>query len=149
MNCLWRDTLWSCRRRRNRDLSDSECQAIQFKTQKTNLTNRTMHLSHIPQHTMVLLSDTWNCRLRMRREYQECFPCHWLQRKPPVSNPGMYHDTCVMQVPWCMSGLLTWVAGKTVPAVPAHAQSAILCICREAYAKQNGTFLFWMVYCGV
>ena len=32
---------------------------------------------------------------------------HRLQRKPLVSDPGMHHGTCVMHVPWCMSGSLT------------------------------------------
>ena len=40
---------------------------------------------------MGLLPDTQNCGLRMRRER---FPCHWLQRKPLVSDPGMHHSTC-------------------------------------------------------
>ena len=37
----------------------------------------------------------------------ERFPRQWLQRKPLVSDPGMHHGTCVMHVPWCMSGSLT------------------------------------------
>ena len=56
---------------------------------------------------MGLLPDTWNCGLRMRRECRERFPRHQLQRKPLVSNPGMHHGTCVVHVPWCMSGSLT------------------------------------------
>ena len=53
---------------------------------------------------------------------------------PPsrVSDPDMYHGTCVTHVPWCMSGSLTsgflwsrWL-GKTFLAFPAHAQPAIL-----------------------
>ena len=35
----------------------------------------------------------------MRREYRE--------RAPRVSDPDMYHCTCVTHVPWCMSGSLT------------------------------------------
>ena len=31
----------------------------------------------------------------MRRECRERFPCHHLQRKPRVSDPGMHHGTCV------------------------------------------------------
>ena len=37
---------------------------------------------------------------------------------PRVSNPDMHHDTCMMHVPWCMSGSLTsgflwsWWRGK-------------------------------------
>ena len=44
---------------------------------------------------MVLLPDTWNCGLRMRRECRERFPHYRLKRKPLVSDPGMHHDTCV------------------------------------------------------
>ena len=59
------------------------------------------------KHTsgMGLLPDTYNCGLRMRRECR--FPRHRLQRKPPVSDPGMHHGACVTHVPWCMSGSLT------------------------------------------
>ena len=41
----------------------------------------------------------------MRRECRERFPCHGLQRKPLVSDPGMHHGTC-------MSGSLTRGGGK-------------------------------------
>ena len=54
----------------------------------------------------------------MRRECRECFPRHWLQRKQLVSDPGMRHGTCVMYVPWCMSGLLTRGGGENVPSIP-------------------------------
>ena len=65
----------------------------------------------------------WECRERL--------PRHQLQRKPLVSDPGMYHATCFTHVPWCMSGSLTRGGGKTFPAFPAHAQSAILRICKR------------------
>ena len=52
------------------------------------------------------------------RECRERFPHHWLQRKPLVSKPGMHHGTCVMHVPWCMSGLLTRGGGEKVPGIP-------------------------------
>ena len=42
------------------------------------------------------------CGLRMRRECRERFP-----PPPRVSDAGMYHDTCVTHVPWCMPGSLT------------------------------------------
>ena len=58
------------------------------------------------KQAMGLLSDTQNPGLRMRRECQERFPRHRLQRKPLVSDPGMHHGTCVTHVPWCMSGTL-------------------------------------------
>ena len=40
---------------------------------------------------------------------------HRLQMKPLVSDPGMYHDTCVTHVPWCMSGSLTRGGGENFP----------------------------------
>ena len=52
----------------------------------------------------------------MRRECRECFPRHWLQRKPPVSDPGMHHGTCA--TPWCVSGSLTRGGGENVPGIP-------------------------------
>ena len=58
--------------------------------------------------------------LRMRRECRERFPCHRLQRTPLVSDPGMHHGngTCVTDVPWCMSGSLTWGGGENVAGIP-------------------------------
>ena len=59
-----------------------------------------------------------------------------MSKEPLVSDPDIYHGTCVTQVPWCMSGSLTRGGGengKTFPAFPAHVQSAILCICQEAH----------------
>ena len=67
---------------------------------------------------MGLLPDTWSCGLRMRRECSERFPRHRLQRKPPVSDPGMHHGTCVTHVPWCTSGSLTRDGGENVPGIP-------------------------------
>ena len=70
----------------------------------------------------------------MRRECRERFP-----PPPRFSDPDMHPGTCVTHVPWCMSGSLTSsflkksVAGKTFPAFPAHAQSAILRIWQEAH----------------
>ena len=58
-------------------------------------------ISQISQ-CMVLLPDTLNCGLRMRRECRERFP-----RSPQVSDPDMHHGTCVTHVPWCMPELLT------------------------------------------
>ena len=48
----------------------------------------------------------------MRRECRERFSRHRLQRKPPVSDPGMHHGTCVTHVPWCVSGSLTRGGGE-------------------------------------
>ena len=42
-----------------------------------------------------LLPDTWSCGLPMCRERRERIPCHRLQSKPLLSDPGVHHDTCV------------------------------------------------------
>ena len=68
--------------------------------------------------TMGLLPDTWNCGLCMRLECRERFPRYRLQRKPPVSNPGMHHGTCVAHVPRCKSGSPTCGGGENVPGIP-------------------------------
>ena len=57
----------------------------------------------------------------MCRECRERFPRRRFQRKLLVSDPGIHHGPCVTHVPWCMSGSLTCVDGKTFPAFPAHA----------------------------
>ena len=57
---------------------------------------------------MGLLPDTQNCGLRMRLECRERFPCHWLQRKLPVSDPDMHHGTCAT---------LTRGGGENVPGI--------------------------------
>ena len=54
----------------------------------------------------------------MHRECRERFPRHRLQRKPLVSDPSMHHGTCVMHVPWYMSGSLTRGGGENVPGSP-------------------------------
>ena len=66
---------------------------------------------------MDLLPDKQNCGLRMRRECQEGFPHHPLQRKPLVSDPGMHHGTRVLHVPWCMPGSLTRGGGEKHPGI--------------------------------
>ena len=60
------------------------------------------------------------------------FPTRRLQRKPLVSDPDMHHGTCVMHVPWCMSGSLTCGGGENVPGIPGACAPAILRICQEA-----------------
>ena len=54
----------------------------------------------------------------MHQECRERFPCHRLQRKLLISDPGMHHGTCIMHVLWCMSGLLTHGGGENVPGIP-------------------------------
>ena len=46
------------------------------------------------------------------------FPRHWLQRKRLISDPGMYHGTCITHVPWCMSGSLISGGGDNAPGIP-------------------------------
>ena len=70
------------------------------------------------QASLDLLPDTYNCGLRMRREWRGCISRHRLQREPLVSDPVMHHGTCVTHVPWCMSGLVTLGGGKNVPGIP-------------------------------
>ena len=54
----------------------------------------------------------------MRRECRERFPCHLLQRKPLVSDPGMHHGTCVMHVPLCMTRSLHRGGGENLTGIP-------------------------------
>ena len=54
----------------------------------------------------------------MRRECQERFPRHRLQRKPLVSDPGMHHGTSVTHVPWCILGSLIRGGGENIPGIP-------------------------------
>ena len=61
------------------------------------------------------------------------FPRRRFQRKPLVSNPGMHHGTCVMHVPWCMSGSLTRGDGEKVRGIPGACTPAILRIWQEAH----------------
>ena len=65
----------------------------------------------------------------MCRECWERFHRHRLQRKPLVRYPGMHHGTCVMHVPWCISGWQNCVGGENVPGIPC------------AYATHNFTYL--------
>ena len=65
----------------------------------------------------------------MRQECREHFPRHRLQRKPLVCDPARHHGTCVMQVPWYMSGSLTRGGGENVPGIPG------------ACANRNFTYL--------
>ena len=68
---------------------------------------------------MGLLPDTFNWRMRMRRECRKRFPHHWLKKsKPLINDPGMQHGTCVTHVPWCMSGSLTSGNWENVPGIP-------------------------------
>ena len=69
----------------------------------------------IEAETMGLLPNTKNCGLHMRQDCRERFPRHRLQRKPPVSDSGMHHGTCITHVPWCMSGSLIRSGGENVP----------------------------------
>ena len=56
----------------------------------------------------------------MRRKCQEHFPRRRIQRKPLVSDHSMHHGTCVMDVPWRMSGSLTPGGRENVPGIPSE-----------------------------
>ena len=65
------------------------------------------------------------------------FPRRRFQRKLLVSDPGMHHGTCVTNVPWCMSGSLTYGDGKNVPGIPGACTPAILRFWQEAHGKKR------------
>ena len=73
---------------------------------------------------MGLLPDMQNCGLRMRPECRESFFHLRLQGKPLVSDPGMHYSTCIIHVPWCMSGSLTRGGGENVRDIPGACISA-------------------------
>ena len=73
--------------------------------------------------SMVLLPDTQNCGLCMRRKCRERFPRYRLQSKPLVRDPGMHHGTCITHVPWCMSGSVARSGGENVPGNPKYCAS--------------------------
>ena len=92
---------------------------------------------------MDLLPDTQTCWLRMRRECRERFPRNRRQRKLWVSDPGMYHGTCVTHVPWCMSGSPTGGGGEKVPGIPgACANHYFTYLARGPWNNIPGR-LFW------
>ena len=68
--------------------------------------------------SMGLLPATWNCGLRIHREWRGRFPHHRFQRKPLVNDPGMHQGTCVTHAPWYMSGSLTRGGRVNVPGIP-------------------------------
>ena len=76
-----------------------------------------------------LLPANQNWRLRMHQECGEHYPSYLLQRKPLVGDPGMHHGMCCD----ASQNRYTAVVGKTFPALPAHAQPAILRIWQEAH----------------
>ena len=53
---------------------------------------------HVLPHPMDILPDTYNCGLRMPGTFSP---------PPRVSDPDMYHGTCVTHVPWCLPASLT------------------------------------------
>ena len=73
---------------------------------------------HAFEYVMGFLPHTLNYALPMRRECWERFPRHRYRRKSQVSDPDMHHGTCVLHVPWCMSGSLTRGGGENVPGIP-------------------------------
>ena len=58
--------------------------------------------------------------LGMRQECRGCFPRHWLQMKPLVSDPGMHLVMCVTHVPWCISESLTYGGEENITGIPAQ-----------------------------
>ena len=56
---------------------------------------------------------------------------------PRVSDPDMYHGTCVTHVPWSLTSGFLWNRWwwEPFPAFPAHAQPVILRVWQEAHAS--------------
>ena len=72
----------------------------------------------------------------MRRECRDRFPDHRLQRKPPFSDPGPHHSTCIKHLPWCMPGSLTRGGGENVAGIPgACATHNFTYLVRGPFAK--------------
>ena len=87
-----------------------------------------------------ILPDTEHCAMYMRRVCRESFPRQRLPRKPPVSNYGMYHGTCVTHVPSCMSGLVTRGGRENVPGISgACATSDLKYLVRGPLCERNVT----------
>ena len=58
-------------------------------------------------------NDPWTWSFLCRKR----FPRPRLQRKPLVSDPGMYHGTCVTHVSWYMPESLTRGGRENVPGI--------------------------------
>ena len=74
---------------------------------------------------------------------ENVFPRARLQRKPPVTDPGMHCGTCGTHVPWCMSGSLTRGGGETFPAFPAHAHPQFYVAGKSPMRKDKG--YYWLL----
>ena len=96
---------------------------------------------------MGLLPDTWNCRLRMRWECRERFPCRWFQRKPPVSDPVMHHGMCVTHMPCCMLGSLTCGGVENVPGIPGACATGNFTYLQEAHDDVMDTVYALLALC--
>ena len=96
---------------------------------------------------MGLLPDMLNCGLPLHGKCRERFPRLRLQRKPLVSDPGMYHGTCVTHLPWCMSGSLTRSAREDAPGIPgACATRNFTYLARGPWRKgSKPVSFFWLV----
>ena len=81
---------------------------------------KTEFVSSPPANTNAHGPLTRNVKLRVAHApgMGERFPRHRYQRKPRVSDPGMHHGTCVMHLPWCVSGSLTRGGRKNVSSIP-------------------------------
>ena len=118
--------------------------------------------SECQRYHCIFCGPSWNIRHRRWASYQirkiagcacagnarNVFSRRRIQRKTQVSDPGMHHGTCVMHVPWCMSGLLTRGGGENVPCIPGACAPAIMRIWQEAHGvcgnirEEHGTGIF-------
>ena len=115
-----------CTHRRLHIVNENKCPVSSDKYKATDRILRHNNIRHAAKkiwQQQASYQIRQNCGLSVWRECRERVPCHRHQGKPLVSDPNMHHGTWVTHVPWCMSGLLTALAGKTFPA---YAQPTIL-----------------------
>ena len=107
------------------------CIAVYNESFISHVTIHVMKWNKIYKTTVKLLPDTQNCVLRMRRERRECFPSH---RGLAIPTSITARSSCTCRYA-CWDH---WLAvsfevdgGETFPTFPAHAQPAILRICKR------------------
>ena len=70
------------------------------------------------------------------------FPRGRIQRRPLVSDPGMYHGTCVTHVPLCISESIASGGGENVPGIPgACATRNFMYLARGPWRHRSGSTL--------
>ena len=66
------------------------------------------------------------------------FSRHRLQRKTLVSYHGMHHGTCIMHVPWYISGSLIRGGGENASGIPGACAT-----CKFTYLARDPWYIIW------